>query len=48
LINLKYSKKQLKAAVERIKLTFDKRIPALLKAGIITSESTYKMGKRLL
>jgi hypothetical protein len=32
---------------ERIsKLTFDKRIPALLKAGIITSESTYKMGKR--
>jgi hypothetical protein len=33
---------------ERIsKLTFDKRIPALLKAGIITSESTYKMGRDL-
>jgi hypothetical protein len=50
LINLKYSKKQQKTAVtieaERIsKLTFDKRI-LLLKAGIITSESTYKMGKR--
>jgi hypothetical protein len=50
LINLKYSKKQKTAVTieaERIsKLTFDKRIPALLKAGIITSESTYKMGKR--
>jgi hypothetical protein len=31
---------------ERTETYFDKRIPALLKAGIITSESTYKMGKR--
>jgi predicted RNA-binding protein (virulence factor B family) len=51
-LDLKYSKKAEKTAVtieaERIsKLTFDKRIPALLKAGIITSESTYKMGRDL-
>jgi hypothetical protein len=40
------AEKLLTIEAERIKLTFDKRIPALLKAGIITSESTYKMGKR--